>query len=225
MCRAAYLELREMTNYSSIFDGLARVELFLHTEVCVGQNISEKGAGGTMCDAAAYLPEDATSQGTVSEHDFSIDPGRDCAAYLKYVDAFEPDPEGAGVDQHRVGTGSNYVWYGNVIPKYSIGYAAFDDTETGIGHPTVSNYGEVGSSSQIRTSNGVNPRQKLSQRSLFGEKLLPLLSCGEIYDQIFKTTATGEVEIHMILFVRIDSPEKSLRCSIRGPSSEPPITL
>ncbi len=55
---------------------------------CVGENVSEKGARGTVCDAAAYLPEDATGGGTIFDHDFSTGPGRNRTANLKYVDAF-----------------------------------------------------------------------------------------------------------------------------------------
>ncbi len=54
---------------------------------CVGENVSQKGARGTMCYAAAYLPEDATSRGTIFEHHFNTGPGRNRAANLKYVDA------------------------------------------------------------------------------------------------------------------------------------------
>jgi len=54
---------------------------------CVGENVSDKGARGTVCDAAAYLPEDATGLGTACEHNTSIGSGRDRAANLKYVDA------------------------------------------------------------------------------------------------------------------------------------------
>ncbi len=54
---------------------------------CVGENVSDKGARGTVCAAAAYLPVDATGLSTTCENDFSTSPGRNRAANLKYVDA------------------------------------------------------------------------------------------------------------------------------------------
>ena len=32
---------------------------------CIGENVSDKGARSTMCDAAAYLPENTTDTGTI----------------------------------------------------------------------------------------------------------------------------------------------------------------
>jgi len=71
---------------------------------CVRENVSEKGARGTVCDAAAYLPEDAASGGTACDHDFGIDPGRNRGANLKYVDAFPTECQiTSGRDHSRRG--------------------------------------------------------------------------------------------------------------------------
>ncbi len=71
---------------------------------CVGENVSEKGARGTVCDAAAYLPEDATGGGTIFDHDLSTGSGRNRTANLKYVDAFPTECQNtSGREQSRRG--------------------------------------------------------------------------------------------------------------------------
>jgi len=67
---------------------------------CVRENDSEKGAIGTVCDAGAYLPEDAASGGTVFDHDFGIGPGRNRGANLKYVDAFPTECQNTSGRDH-----------------------------------------------------------------------------------------------------------------------------
>ena len=85
-------------------DGTCNRDAISERDGCVGENVSDKGARGTVCDAATYLPVDATGCGTAFEHNFSIGPGDERGAHLKYVDAtpvecqntIGSDPSGRG---------------------------------------------------------------------------------------------------------------------------------